>query len=180
MTLEEFQAVTQTLSRMIGRGMPILDSMNEYWALGLAFEQAGVERRKLSFRHLIPSGPYEVAAGDIARYFLPSGTGCEPWGRFPAEATLTDVLDKICASSQAKIIYVEGIWTYARPAAIPLFTNWTPVLESVRQYMACLRGKKFFEHRANYEHDIFEKAVEAVYGSGVWEGEINPILRRAE
>ena len=58
---------------------PDFDGMNHYWVIAYLAQYCGFTKDFMAFRDLVPDDPYEGAPGDPAPYFLPFGTGMNPW-----------------------------------------------------------------------------------------------------
>lgn len=69
----------QQLRDVIFARPPDMDGWNHWYAMRFLLNYAGIPDSQIGWGPNIPTGPFDLAAGDSYIYFLPFGTGMNPW-----------------------------------------------------------------------------------------------------
>lgn len=102
---------------------PPMDGWNHYYAVAFLAEFCGVTRSQMAFARLIPSDPFSAAPGDMQPYFLPFGSGMNPWTPRHDTMPVRQLLDYIRKPTGFMLYFdAQGYLRYER---------WIPELKAV-------------------------------------------------
>ena len=74
---------------------PDMDGWNHYYAMAFLGQKAGFTLDQMAFAALVPSDPFSAAAGDPEPYYLPMGSGMNPWTPRNRNLPLRELADYI-------------------------------------------------------------------------------------